>query len=80
MFIPSYRILFIFFFTFILITEVNNLYQVFSRLIKNIPGSFRLRFFKIADIVCLLLFIQNLLCCCDDIEKNPGPKYSSINI
>ena len=48
------------FLTFILITQVNNLYQVSSRLIKNIPGSFRLRFLKIADItVFLLFFIQN---------------------
>ena len=41
-FTPSYRVLFIFFLTFILITQVNNLYHVFSRLIKNIPVSFRL--------------------------------------
>ena len=26
----------------------------------------------------LLFFIQNLLSCCDDIEENPGPKYSSL--
>ena len=61
------------FLTFILITQVNNHYQVSSRLIKNIPPSFRLRFLKIADItVFLLFFIQNLLSCCGE---NPGPKY-----
>ena len=32
------------FLAFILITQVKNLYQVYSRLIKNIPASFRLRF------------------------------------
>ena len=67
------------FLTFILIKQVNNLYQVSSRLIKIIPASFRLRFLKIADItVFLLFFIQNLLSCCGDIEENPGPKYSSL--
>ena len=65
--------------TFTLIKQVNNLYQVSSRLIKIIPASFRLRFLKIADItVFLLFFIQNLLPCCSDIEENPGPKYSSL--
>ena len=59
------------FLTFILIKYVNNLYQVSSRLIKIIPASFLLRFLKIADItVFLLFFIQNLLCCCGDIEEN----------
>ena len=67
------------FLTFILIKQVNNLYQVSSSLIKIIPASFRLRFLKIADItVFLLFFIQNLLSCCGDIEENPGPKYSSL--
>ena len=67
------------FLAFILITQVKNLYQVYSRLIKNIPASFRLRFLKIADItVFLLFFIQILLSCCGDIEENPGPKYSSL--
>ena len=67
------------FLTFILIKQVNNLYQVPSRLIKIIPASFRLRFLKIADItVFVLFFIQNLLSCCGDIEENPGPKYSSL--
>ena len=67
------------FLTFILIKQVNNLYQVSSRLIKIIPASFRLRFLKIADItVFLLFFIQNLLSCCGDIVENPGPKYSSL--
>ena len=67
------------FLAFILITQVKNLYQVYSRLIKNIPAYFRLRFLKIADInVFLLFFIQNLLYCCGDIEQNPGPKYSSL--
>ena len=65
--------------TFILITQVNNIYQVSSRLIKIIPASFCLRFLKIADItVFLLFFIQNLLTCCGDIEEKPGPKYSSL--
>ena len=67
------------FLAFILITQVKNLYQISSRLIKMIPASFRLRFLKIADItVFLLFFIQNLLSCCGDIEENPGPKYSSL--
>ena len=67
------------FLIFILIKQVNNLYQVSSRLIKIIPASFRLRFLKIADItVFWLFFIQNLLSCCGDIEENPGPKYSSL--
>ena len=65
--------------TFILITQVNNLYYDFSRTIKNIPVSFSLRFVKIADLtVFSLFFIQNLLSCCGHIEENPGPKYSSL--
>ena len=64
------------FLAFILIAQVKSLYQVYSCLIKNISASFRLHFFKIADIrVFLLLFIQNLLSCCADIEENLGPKY-----
>ena len=67
------------FLTFILIKQVNKLYQVFSRLIKIIPVSFRLHFLKIADTTVFLLFsIQNLLSCCGDIEENLGPKYSSL--
>ena len=73
-----------FFLTFILITRVQQvqqvyLYQVSSRLIKNIPASFCLCFLEIADItVFFLFFIQNLLSCCADIEENLGPKYSSL--
>ena len=67
------------FLAFILTTQVKNLYQVYSRLIENIPASFCLRFLKIADItVFLLFFIQNLLSCSRDNEENPGPKYSSL--
>ena len=67
------------FLAFILTTQVKNLYQIYSRLIKNIPASFCLRFLKIADITVFSLFsIQNLLSCCGDIEDNPGPKYSSL--
>ena len=67
------------FLIFILLKQVNNLYQVSSRLIKNIPAYFRLRFLKIADItVFLLFFIQILLPCRGVIEQNPGPKYSSL--
>ena len=67
------------FLTFILITQVNNLYHISSRLIKIIPGSFHLRFLKITDItVFLLFFIQNLLSCCGDIEENPGPNCSPL--
>ena len=67
------------FLTFILIKQVNNLYQVSSHSIRIIPASFCLCFLKIADItVFLLFFIQNLLSCCGDIEENPGPKYSSL--
>ena len=56
----------------------NNLYQVSSRLIKIIPEFFGLRFLKIADIAVFLFLFQNLLSCGDDIEENPGPKYSSL--
>ena len=67
------------FLTFILIMQVNNLYQVSSRLNQIISASFQLCFFKIADItVFLLFFIQNLLSCCRDIEENLGPNYSSL--
>ena len=67
------------FLTFILITQINNLYHDFSRTIKNIPASFRLRFLKIADLtVFLLFFVQNLLSRCGDIEENLEPKYSSL--
>ena len=67
------------FLTFILIKQVNNLYQVSSHLIKIISASFCLCFLKIADItVFLLFFIQNLLSCCGDNEENHGPKYSSL--
>ena len=69
------------FLTFILITQVTNLYLVSSHLIKNIPESFRLRFLKIADItVFLLFFTQNLRSRCGDIEENPGLKYSSLTV
>ena len=65
--------------TCILITQVNNLYEVSSCLMKIIPASFGLHFLKIADITLFLLFsIQNLLSCCGEIEENPGPKYSSL--
>ena len=49
-------------FTFILITQVNNLYQVSSRLIKSIPASFCLRFLKIVDITMSLLFFFKIYC------------------
>ena len=29
-------------------------------------------------IILLSLCLPNLLLCCGDIEKNPGPKYSSL--
>ena len=65
--------------TVLLFTQVNNLYQVSSRLIKKIPASFRLHFLKITDITVFLLFlIQNLLSCCGFIEENPGPKHLSL--
>ena len=67
------------FLTFILTTQVNNLYYDFSCTIKTIPASFRLRFLKIIDLTRLLLFfIQNLQSRCGDTEGNPGPKYSSL--
>ena len=35
---------------------------------------------KMVKVIMLLsLCLPNLLLCCDDIEKNPGPKYSSLN-
>ena len=69
------------FLTLILIMQVNNLYQVSSSLIKNIPASFHLHFLRIADITVFLLFFnQNLLPYSGDIEKNPGPKYSSLTL
>ena len=65
--------------TSILLTQVNNLYHDFCCAIKNIPASFRLRFFKIADVtVFLLFFIQNLLSRCGDMEESSGHKYSSL--
>ena len=65
--------------TFILTTQVNNLYHDFSCTIKTIPAPFCLRFLKIVDLTkLLLLFIQNLQPRCGDIEENPGPKYSSL--
>ena len=63
------------FLAFVLIKQFKDLYQVSSRLMKNIPASFRLRFLRIVDIVvCLLFFIQKLLSCYGDIEENSGPK------
>ena len=60
------------FLTFILITQVNDLYYDFSHTIKkNIPSSFCLRFLKIADHTVFLLSL------CGDIEENSGPKYPS---
>ena len=67
------------FLTFIVTTQVNNLYHDFSCTIKKIPASFRLRFLKIVDLTKLLFFfIQNLQSRCGDIEESPGPKYSSL--
>ena len=66
------------FLTFILIKQVNNLYQVSSRLMKIIPAFFAC-FPQNSRYYCFLFFfIQNLLSCCGDIEENPGPKYSSL--
>ena len=50
------------FLAFILITQVKNLYQVYSRLIKNIPASFHLRFLKIADITVFCCFSFKTYC------------------
>ena len=55
------------FLTLILITQVNNPYQVQVRLMKYIPASFCLLFLEIADMF-LLFFNQNVLFCCGDIE------------
>ena len=56
-FLPHHTVCCLYLFlTFILITQVNNLYQVSSRLIKNIPASFRLSFLKIADITVFVVF------------------------
>ena len=43
----------------------------YLRLLKNL-----LKIVKV--IIFLLLCLPNLLFCCGDIEKNPGPKYSSL--
>ena len=40
-------------------------------LLKNLPKIVKV-------IIFLLLCLPNLLFCCGDIEKNPGPKYSSL--
>ena len=50
------------FLAFILITQVKNLYQVYSRLIKNIPASFRLRFLKKQIFVCSCCFSFKTYC------------------
>ena len=50
------------FLTFILIKQVNNLYQVSSRLIKIIPASFLLHFLKIADITVFCCFSFKIYC------------------
>ena len=43
----------------------------YLRLLKNLP--------KIVKVIIFLLHcLPNLLFCCGDIEKNPGPKYSSL--
>ena len=31
-------------------------------------------------IILLFLCLPNLVACCGDIEKNPGPKYSSLKL
>ena len=66
--------------TFIITTQVNNLYYDFSRTIKIFPASFSLRFLKIEDltVIFLLFLIQILLSPFDDMEENSGPKYSSL--
>ena len=43
----------------------------YLRLLKNLPKIVKV-------IIFLLLCLPNLLFCCGDIEKNPGPKYSSL--
>ena len=43
----------------------------YLRLLKKLP--------KMVKVMMLLsLCLPNLLLCCGDIEKNPGPKYSSL--
>ena len=43
----------------------------YIRLLKKLP--------KMVKVIILLsLCLPNLLLCCGDIEKNPGPKYSSL--
>ena len=43
----------------------------YLRLLKKLP--------KMVKVIILLsLCLPNLLLCCGDIEKNPGPKYSSL--
>ena len=43
----------------------------YLRILKNLP--------KIVKVIIILfLCLPNLLFCCGDIEKNPGPKYSAL--
>ena len=53
------------FFSYIEIKKIN----VLSKYLKKLP--------KMVKVIILVsLRLQNLLICCGDIEKNPGPKYS----
>ena len=58
----------VFFFSCIAIKKSTS----YLRLLKKLPKMVRV-------IILLSLCLLNLLLCCGDIEKNPGPKYSSLN-
>ena len=60
-------------------TQLNHFPCAFSCIIQKIPISQNLRLFKLANFLLFSVsFFQNLLSQCGDIEKNPGPKYSSL--
>ena len=62
-------------------TQLNHLQRVFNRIIKKIPISYNLRLLKIANLILFPVFCffsKFTLSQCGDIEKNPGPKYSSL--
>ena len=50
----------------------------YLRLLKNLPKIVKVIIFLLIFTYFYLLLIPNLLFCCGDIEKNPGPKYSSL--
>ena len=61
-------------------TQLYHFPCVFGCIIQKITISQNLYLFKLANFLLFsgVFFFQNLLSQCGDIEKNPGPKYSSL--